>query len=129
MLCMVRGQNVMHRIMPDITFMHAEYNPSFDGQAPEPIQRNLKPFEELIKASEGEIASGLVTDGDADRIGLYDQDGNFVDSHHILLLLIHYMYKVKGEKGEVYSTFSCTQKIQKLCDVYNLNNTVTKNWF
>jgi phosphomannomutase len=123
------GQNVMRRLFPDITFLHCDTNPGFDGQAPEPIQRNLKEFEEIIKLSEGEIASGLVTDGDADRIGLYDQDGNFVDSHHILLLLIHYMYKVKGERGEVYSTFSCTSKIQKLCDAYGLNNTVTKIGF
>ncbi|WP_462265407.1 phosphohexomutase domain-containing protein [Mucilaginibacter sp.] len=123
------GQNVMQRLFPGITFMHCDHNPGFEGQAPEPIQRNLQPFEELIKASEGEIASGLVTDGDADRIGLYDQDGNFVDSHHILLLLIHYMSKVKGEQGEVYSTFSCTSKIQKLCDAYGLKNTVTKIGF
>jgi len=119
----------MRRLFPDITFLHCDANPGFDGQAPEPIQRNLKEFEEIIKLSEGEIASGLVTDGDADRIGLYDQNGNFVDSHHILLLLIHYMYKVKGERGEVYSTFSCTSKIQKLCDAYGLNNTVTKIGF
>ncbi|HEX3383615.1 MAG TPA: phosphoglucomutase/phosphomannomutase family protein, partial [Mucilaginibacter sp.] len=57
------------------------------------------------------------------------QDGNFVDSHHILLLLIHYMHKVKGMNGNVYSTFSCTSKIQKLCDAYGLKNTVTKIGF
>jgi phosphomannomutase len=119
------GQNVMRRLFPDITFIHCDHNPGFDGQAPEPIQRNLQEFEDIIKLSDGEIASGLVTDGDADRIGLYDQDGKFVDSHHILLLLIHYMHKVKKQNGEVYSTFSCTSKIQKLCDAYGLNNTVT----
>jgi phosphomannomutase len=123
------GQNVMRRIMPDISFLHCEHNPGFDGQAPEPIRHNLGEFEDLIKLSEGEIASGLVTDGDAGRIGLYDEDGNFVDSHHILLLLIHYLYKVKGVKGEVYSTFSCTSKIQKLCDAYGLKNTVTRVGF
>jgi len=123
------GQNVMRRMFPDITFLHCDANPGFDGVAPEPIPRNLKEFEEIIKLSDGEIASGLVTDGDADRIGLYDQDGTFVDSHHILLLLIHYLYKVKGQRGEVYSTFSCTGKIQKLCDVYGINNTVTKIGF
>jgi phosphomannomutase len=123
------GQNVMRRLFPDITFLHCDANPGFDGQAPEPIQRNLQEFEDIIKISEGEIASGLVTDGDADRIGLYDENGTFVDSHHILLLLIHYMYKVKREDGEVYSTFSCTSKIQKLCDIYGLNNTVTKIGF
>lgn len=123
------GMNVMERLFPDITRIHSDPNPGFDGQAPEPIQRNLKEFEDIIKMSEGEIAAGLVTDGDADRIGLYDQDGNFVDSHHILLLLIHYMYKVKGQTGDVYSTFSCTSKIQKLCDVYGLKNIVTKIGF
>jgi phosphomannomutase len=119
----------MRRLFPDITFLHCDHNPGFDGQAPEPIQRNLTEFEDIIKISDGEIACGLVTDGDADRIGLYDQDGKFVDSHHILLLLIHYMYKVKKQNGEVYSTFSCTSKIQKLCDAYGLNNTVTKIGF
>jgi phosphomannomutase len=123
------GMNVMERLFPDITHLHCDPNPGFNGQAPEPIQRNLKEFEDVIKLSEGEIASGLVTDGDADRIGLYDQDGNFVDSHHILLLLIHYMYKVKGQTGDVYSTFSCTSKIQKLCDAYGLTNIVTKIGF
>ncbi len=123
------GMNVMERLFPDITRIHSDPNPGFDGQAPEPIQRNLKEFEDVIKMSEGEIAAGLVTDGDADRIGLYDQDGNFVDSHHILLLLIHYMYKVKGQTGDVYSTFSCTSKIQKLCDAYGLKNIVTKIGF
>ena len=123
------GMNVMERLFPDITRIHSDHNPGFDGQAPEPIQRNLKEFEDVIKMSEGEIAAGLVTDGDADRIGLYDQDGNFVDSHHILLLLIHYMYKVKGQTGDVYSTFSCTSKIQKLCDAYGLKNIVTKIGF
>ena len=123
------GMNVMERLFPDITRIHSDHNPGFAGQAPEPIQRNLKEFEDIIKLSEGEIASGLVTDGDADRIGLYDQDGNFVDSHHILLLLIHYMYKVKGQTGDVYSTFSCTSKIQKLCDAYGLKTIVTKIGF
>ena len=123
------GQNVMRRILPNATFLHCEHNPGFDGQAPEPIHRNLTEFSDVIKLSEGEIASGLATDGDADRIGLYDENGDFVDSHHILLLLIHYMSKVKNQQGEVYTTFSCTNKIQKLCDAYGINNTITKIGF
>jgi phosphomannomutase len=123
------GQNVMRRILPNVTFLHCEHNPGFDGQAPEPIHRNLTEFSDVIKLSEGEIASGLATDGDADRIGLYDENGDFVDSHHILLLLIHYLSKVKNQQGEVYTTFSCTNKIQKLCDAYGINNTITKIGF
>jgi phosphomannomutase len=123
------GQNVIRRILPNATLLHCEHNPGFDGQAPEPIHRNLTEFSDVIKLSEGEIASGLATDGDADRIGLYDENGDFVDSHHILLILIHYMSKVKNQQGEVYTTFSCTNKIQKLCDAYGINNTITKIGF
>ena len=81
------GQDVMKRILPDCTFLHCEHNPTFYGQAPEPIAKNLVEFSELIK-SKGNISAGLATDGDADRIGLYNSKGEFVDSHHILLLLM-----------------------------------------
>jgi phosphomannomutase len=113
------GQNVMKRLLPDVSRLHCEHNPGFEGQAPEPIHKNLQEFSELIKVS-GDIASGLATDGDADRIGLYDDKGNFVDSHHIILLLIHYLHKIKGLGGKVIYTFSCTQKIKKLCEAYGL---------
>ncbi len=113
------GQNVMKRLFPEITMLHCDYNPSFMGQAPEPIHKNLGEFSALIK-TDGSIACGLVTDGDADRIGLYDDQGNFVDSHHIILLLIHYLYKYKGMRGKVCSAFSTTPKVEKLCRHYGI---------
>src|SRR5665213_1231933 len=107
------GQNVMRRLFPDITFLHCDYNPSFMGQAPEPIDKNLREFSELIKISEN-IDCGLATDGDADRIGLYNSKGYFVDSHHIILLLIKYLYENKGLRGKVVVAFSVTPRIEKL---------------
>lgn len=122
------GQNVMRRILPDITFLHCEHNPSFMGQAPEPIHKNLTEFSELIRISEN-IDCGLVTDGDADRIGLYNNDGTFVDSHHIILLLIHYMVKYKGMKGKVCTAFSTTPRVAKLCKHYGLELQTVKIGF
>ncbi len=115
------GQNVMRRLFPDdVTFLHCDYNPSFNGQAPEPIHKNLMEFSNLIRLAEGDIDCGLCTDGDADRIGLYNGKGEFVDSHHIILLLIHYMVKYKGVKGKVCTAFSSSVKIKVLCDHYGL---------
>jgi len=122
------GQNVMRRLFPDITFLHCDYNPGFMGQAPEPIHKNLLEFSEMIKISEN-IDCGLVTDGDADRIGLYDGKGNFVDSHHIILLLIHYMVKYKGMTGKVCTAFSTTVKIKNMCENYGLALEVVKIGF
>jgi phosphomannomutase len=87
------GQNVMRRLLPDITFLHCEYNPGFEGQAPEPIHKNLQQFSSLI-AESGDIDCGLATDGDADRIGLYNSRGAVVDSHHIIVFLINYLVKL-----------------------------------
>ncbi len=122
------GQNVMRRLLPDITFLHADYNPGFDGQAPEPIDKNLQEFASLIKMSEN-IDCGLATDGDADRIGLYDSKGNFIDSHHIILLLIHYLVKYKGQTGKVCVAFSTSVKIKNMCAHYGLPLEVVKIGF
>ncbi|MEI6880603.1 MAG: phosphoglucomutase/phosphomannomutase family protein [Bacteroidota bacterium] len=122
------GQNVMKSIFPEITLLHCDYNPSFRGQAPEPIHKNLKEFSALIEASKN-IDCGLVTDGDADRIGLYNKAGKFVDSHHIILLLVHYLHKYKGLDGKVITTFSATSKITKLAEAYGLPIEITKIGF
>lgn len=121
------GQNVIRKLLPNAFLMHCENNPSFMGQAPEPIARNLGPFAAKIK--ELGLSSGLATDGDADRIGLFDENGDFVDSHHIILLLIRYLVEFKGVKGTVYTSFSCTSKIGALCKHYGIDQNTTKIGF
>lgn len=115
------GQNVMKRLLPDIAFLHCEYNPSFYGQAPEPIHKNLLEFSALLK-NNNDLHCGLATDGDADRIGLYNSTGEFIDSHHIILLTIHYLVKYKGLSGKVVTGFSSTPRIKKMCQHYGLEH-------
>ena len=122
------GQNVIRRLLPETTLLHCDHNPSFDGQAPEPIARNLQEFSEMIRIAE-DIDCGLATDGDADRIGLFDSKGNFVDSHHIILLLIHYLKKYKGMDGKVCTAFSSSVKVKKLCAHYGLELETVKIGF
>ena len=122
------GQRAMQLILPDAVLLHCDDDPSFKGQAPEPIHRNLTELSNLIKGDPS-IALGIANDGDADRIGMYDQDGNFVDSHHILLLLLLYMYKYKKQTGKVVYTFSVTDKMKKLADLFGLESEVTKIGF
>jgi len=122
------GMSVMNEVFPEIELLHCDPNPGFNGIAPEPILRNLQEFSEFIKISES-IDCGLATDGDADRIGLFDSKGNFVDSHHIILLLIHYLVKYKNMKGKVVTAFSTTEKISKLCKHYGLEQITTKIGF
>jgi phosphomannomutase len=122
------GQRVMKRLFPDIIHLHDDYNPSFKGQAPEPIHKNLTEFSNLIEQN-GKIDCGLCTDGDADRIGLYNRKGEFVDSHHIILLLVHYLAKYKNQKAKVCTAFSTTVKLKNMCEHYGLPLDVVKIGF
>ncbi len=122
------GQNVIKRLFPQAHLLHCDYNPSFLGQAPEPIHRNLTELSELIKNTPS-INLGLANDGDADRIGLYNDKGEFIDSHHILLLLLYYLKEYKDYDGKVIITFSVTNKMEMLAQQYGLDIEVTKIGF
>ena len=93
------GQSIVPTLLPNATLLHCDNDPSFKGQAPEPILRNLEELSQTIAANPA-LQIGLANDGDADRIGMFGADGNFVDSHHILLLLLHYQHKYKGLSGK-----------------------------
>lgn len=123
------SQRAMRELLPGATHLHSEYNPGFNGQAPEPIGRNLLELSELVK-NDPHIQLGIANDGDGDRIGLFDEHGQFVDSHHILLLLLMYQYEYKNIKtGKVVLTFSVTDKLKKLAEIYGLPHEVTQIGF
>lgn len=122
------GQRAMKQILPRAILLHCNQNPGMFGQAPEPIHRNLKLLSDTIKKNP-KIGLGIANDGDADRIGMYDEDGNFVDSHHILLLLLLYLHKYKGLSGDVVVTFSVTDKMKVMADKFGLPCEITKIGF
>lgn len=122
------GQNVIGELLPHAVLVHCEYNPSFMDQAPEPIDRNLQDLSRII-AESGDIELGLATDGDADRVGMYDENGKFVDAHHLILLLIHYLHQYRGMDGKVVVAFSVSHRVKKMCEAYGLDYDVTKIGF
>lgn len=121
------GQDILPRILPNASLLHCDFNPSFKGQAPEPLHKNLQELSAFIK--NGDSNAGLANDGDADRIGMYDENGNFIDAHHIILLVIHYLAKYKEMTGKVVIAFSVTDRVKKLCAHYGLDCQVTKIGF
>ena len=122
------GREAVPALLPKTTLFHCSNNPGFNGTAPEPIHRNLIEFSDYIKTT-GEIDCGLATDGDADRIGLYNAKGEFIDSHHIILLLIHYLVKYKGLSGKIVTAFSSSVKVAQMCAHYGLDHEIVKVGF
>lgn len=94
----------------------------FGGGGPEPIAQNL---DELIDAVTGTNEFGIALDGDADRLGVIDGNGSFVNSHMIFALLLRYLHEEKGMSGEVVKTVSTTSLIDEMGKEYGLPITVT----
>ena len=114
------GQGVLTELLGKarVVELGHEFNPGMYGRAPEPIERNLG---DLLKAvTDNNCAAGLATDGDADRIGLVDEEGQFVDSHKILALLVKYLFEEKGYRGDIVKTFSTTEMLDRMGVAYGL---------
>lgn len=112
------GQGVLQQLVPVQVLLRNSFNPSFGGSHPEPLPQHLKELAAAVTANKCDI--GIATDGDADRIGAFDEQGNFVDSHRIFAILLKYFVETKHWKGEVAKSFSVSQIINKMCEKYGL---------
>ncbi len=122
------SQGMIKSLLPDQTHeIHAELNPGFRGVAPEPILKNLGEFSEFVKKSKCDI--GIANDGDADRVGMFDERGRFVDSHLVLSLLAKYLSQEKNLSGTIVKTFSTTSMLNKQAKQYNLPIETTRIGF
>ena len=102
----------------EVQEIRGEMNPGFGGVHPEPIARYLGALAGAISTHMGNF--GLVTDGDADRIGAMDERGNFVDPHKIMALSLKYLVEKKGWSGAVVRNVSTTLMIDRLAERYGL---------
>jgi len=84
----------------DVVVINDHPDPYFGGFPPEPAEANIADFVSLVRGDAG-IALGLATDGDADRYGILDADGSYIEPNYILAMLADYLVRYRGEKGAV----------------------------
>lgn len=75
-------------------------DPYFGGQPPEPSEAHIPDFIALVK-NDPTIRLGLATDGDADRFGILDADGTYIEPNYIIALLLDYLIRVRKLSGGV----------------------------
>jgi phosphomannomutase len=115
------GQQTMDAILPTCVQIHNEFNPSFgDIDHPEPMAECLGTLLGKMRDANGAFDIGIATDGDADRVGLVDEKGAFVDSHKIFMLLLKYLYEDKGLRGDVAKTVSLTSMVDAYCEKHKI---------
>jgi phosphomannomutase len=87
-------------------------DPLFGGVNPEPIEPHIDALRRAV--IEGHFDAGLAADGDADRIGAIDENGNFVTPHQILSILLWHLAGTRKLTGDVAKTFSTTKMVDKI---------------
>jgi phosphomannomutase len=101
-----------------IVEINAERNPSFPQIQPEPIAKNLVKLSRLVVDQKGDV--GLATDGDADRIGIVDQRGQFLTQHQVFALLCLYLLEIRGERGAIIRTLTSTMMLSRLGKLFDV---------
>jgi phosphomannomutase len=101
----VEIHNTRHPLFPEMT-------------RPEPIPPNVDVA--LAATLEHEADVLLITDGDADRVGLGDEKGQFINQLRAYGLLAYYLLEVRGERGAIVKTLSTTKMLNKLAEIYDV---------
>jgi phosphomannomutase/UTP-glucose-1-phosphate uridylyltransferase len=95
-----------------VSFIHERHNPLFGGRSPAPNPEALRLLTSTMH--EGGYDIGLAMDGDADRIAIVDELGEYISINDVLLLLYWYMHEVRGERGGVVRNLSTTHLLDRL---------------
>ena len=96
-----------------VSEIHNQRHPLFpEMQRPEPIPPNIDAGLQAAQDQRADVL--LITDGDADRVGLGDEHGRFIDQLRVFGLLAHYFLDVRGERGPIVKTLSTTSMLDKL---------------
>lgn len=102
-----------------VTEIHNVRNPLFPEMTrPEPIPPNVDVG--LQKTVEIDADVCLITDGDADRMGIGDENGVFINQLQVYGLLAYYLLEVRGMRGPIVKTISTTSMLEKLGQMYNV---------
>lgn len=99
--------------------IHNFRNPIFpEMKRPEPIQPNIDVGLQTTVDQKGDVL--LITDGDADRVGVGDENGVFINQLQVYALLAYYLLEVRKERGPIVKTLSTTSMLEKLGRLYNV---------
>ena len=99
--------------------IHNTRNPSFpEMKRPEPIRPNIDVGLKATVENQADIL--LITDGDADRCGIGDENGEFINQLRVYALLALYLLEIRGERGAIVKTLSTTTMLNKLGKLYDV---------
>lgn len=99
-----------------VTVLHDRRDPYFGGHRPEPAEEYLEELSRVVV--DGGYTIGLATDGDADRFGIIDEDGEFITPNEMIALSLDYLIRVRGFEGGVARSVATTHLIDRVAQLH-----------
>jgi alpha-D-glucose phosphate-specific phosphoglucomutase len=105
-------ERLLHGGSTTVTELHAERNPSFGGMHPEPIDRYMPEAMALMAKKEHDLL--IANDGDADRVGIADENGRYVNQLEVMALFTMYLLEKRKLKGDIVRSLTETTMVDLL---------------
>ncbi len=113
------GRGYLDRLLTEagvnVVTINDHRDPYFGGMPPEPSQAHIPDFIKLVR-EDASIGLGLATDGDADRYGIVDRDGSFIEPNYILALLLDYLLRSRKQHGDAARSVATSHLIDAVAE-------------
>jgi len=107
---------ILYTARCDVNVINDTHDAFFGGHLPAPTPDTLYDLKREVVDHNAQI--GIATDGDADRLGIIDEKGNYVPANEVLVLLYHYLLKYKGWKGAAVRNIATTHLLDRVAEKY-----------
>jgi len=105
-------QTILVSARCEVNVINARHDPLFGGRMPSPAEGSLSPLRQSVLDQGADL--GIATDGDADRLGIIDDRGNYLSPNQVLVLLYEYLLSGKGWSGPVVRNLSTTHLLDRV---------------
>ncbi|MDD3593010.1 MAG: phosphoglucomutase/phosphomannomutase family protein [Candidatus Gastranaerophilales bacterium] len=102
----------------EVTTIHNWTDPLYGGHMPEPKEQYLGELKQLVLSNQNAV--GFSNDGDADRYGVFDENGEYVTPNEVMTILLNHLIKYKKAKGKLIKTVAGSLMLDKTAEIYNI---------
>ena len=109
-------QTILYTCRCDIDIINDRHDAFFGRHLPAPNPDTLVDLQYAVKEHNADV--GIATDGDADRLGIIDEKGNYISANEILALLYSYLLEYKGWKGPAVRNLATTHMLDRIAEAH-----------
>ena len=105
-------QTILYTARCDLDVINDRHDAFFGRHLPAPNPDTLLDLQIAVKEHNADL--GIATDGDADRLGVIDEQGRYVSANELLALLYSYLLEYRGWRGAVIRNVATSHLLDRI---------------